>query len=1137
MAEVKSIVEQAIDNNKIAVFSKSYCPRAKETLTQLGEKFFALELDVDENGNDIQAYLLQKTGQRTVPNIFINIHASDTVSEDQRGARFEKHTLPLLLPKIDTSMPHSDNKGSRYPPILPISTPPLPSLQSKLPSPENKLSPIPTTDSQTAELVDFIQEKRKRNAGASARFRDRRKQREKEMTERCTRLTSENAALTNEVKRLRAELAQQDEVLHKHRVDFLKFHHQYHNDGSSSSVLEDLLSLSLPRKRARHGEAVRPDPLPSPTASPPVGSEPTSNLSTAQHIKESQVRASDDTRPWHSDDDTRQDREHEKSVTERLRDLENRIAQLSADRTTAGEKMHMLEIEYQPKEATIVYISDVGAAHKVLFVPVACVTGAFFILTLLAERYLRHIRRLPGNMRPRQRHSAIVATVFGIIAGIALILLSIFDAFNYSTVHWIMTLLFVVCLTISAISQAVEVYTLSEDYPRVKHLKRNSMLKITFVCIALPLAIAFLGLFLAGGILGRGGIESKSNPTYNRLESAAAVCEWVIAYLFAFPYLFSMISDLQPAVKTSVFWIRRKINAERAKGNLPISDASQMENGYGNTGLGANGPNAYGMSQILPRHEVEHGMNNEYAETSHAPTNYPQANNNVNGQHPSSQPLRHVDTLTRDEMLPENVRYMEGRGLVLDVCTGSGCIALAVAHALDQAHVNAVDISWDAIKLAETNYKRIVADNEHMQGRCKFVLCDIMDNESIKTMLGIDIHDSNGKSCGYDVIVSNPPYITPRDYAQLDKSVVAWEDVRALRTSDEAGIEFHVRLLQLCTLGAIGGLVYRDKVYCSEARQRLADKVRHIAAEPLAVSDMPRKVTVYITAPPGDTIEKSRIWFRDYVKPVFVAAALDYEVKEAREPEQLRSMVCEEIRQRRKKAESTLNEEGGKPQHSTDPLAKFLTPQQDAKALNGIVTIGRVAWREMLNGLNEGCHVTLADPVKPDTSDATEGEEGDAAPGNHSEITGEPATAGDAAKIPQQSLASKDQTLLQNNSVSASADGTNPSSQDEVPYFSLPPAFAPVSYVPQYNLIGWANIPKRIWLWINDYERVAEIGEYAVTIALEHTRPFREDDLHTGEDERYCWNMEEGKKELPKDEIKLDALVMEQLTVYTPATS
>ncbi|KAI7886965.1 glutaredoxin [Lichtheimia hyalospora FSU 10163] len=74
MVNVEQLVEEIIKNNKVAVFSKSYCPycqRAKALLKSLGVEFFVIELDEDSNGGAIQAYLLTRSGQRTVPNIYI----------------------------------------------------------------------------------------------------------------------------------------------------------------------------------------------------------------------------------------------------------------------------------------------------------------------------------------------------------------------------------------------------------------------------------------------------------------------------------------------------------------------------------------------------------------------------------------------------------------------------------------------------------------------------------------------------------------------------------------------------------------------------------------------------------------------------------------------------------------------------------------------------------------------------------------------------------------------------------------------------------------------------------------------------------------------------------------------------------
>ncbi|KAI7877883.1 uncharacterized protein EV154DRAFT_56748 [Mucor mucedo] len=71
-----------------------------------------------------------------------------------------------------------------------------------------------------------------------------------------------------------------------------------------------------------------------------------------------------------------------------------------------------------------------------------------------------------------------------------------------------------------------------------------------------------------------------------------------------------------------------------------------------------------------------------------------------------------------------------------------------------------------------------------------------------------------------------------------------------------------------CIAGGIAGLVYSSENYTKDARTRLAQRVSFLADRPCGVHEMPRKVTVYITALPGDGLERSRTWFREYVKVI-----------------------------------------------------------------------------------------------------------------------------------------------------------------------------------------------------------------------------------------------------------------------------
>jgi len=104
------------------------------------------------------------------------------------------------------------------------------------------------------------------------------------------------------------------------------------------------------------------------------------------------------------------------------------------------------------------------------------------------------------------------------------------------------------------------------------------------------------------------------------------------------------------------------------------------------------------------------------------------------------------------ELIPEQfspwVSEPEEVTSVLELCTGSGCLAVMLADAFHHAHVDAVDLSADALEVA----KRNVADYE-MQDRI--------------TLLQSDLYDALPNSRRYDLIITNPPYVNAGSMAKL----------------------------------------------------------------------------------------------------------------------------------------------------------------------------------------------------------------------------------------------------------------------------------------------------------------------------------------------------------------------------------
>ncbi len=130
------------------------------------------------------------------------------------------------------------------------------------------------------------------------------------------------------------------------------------------------------------------------------------------------------------------------------------------------------------------------------------------------------------------------------------------------------------------------------------------------------------------------------------------------------------------------------------------------------------------------------------------------------------------DTCAVADLAIKQSLFLEKSPRILDLCTGSGCIGLAIASRVPDSRVTLGDISREALTIAKRNIQR-----NHFTGRVSAMQVDALNKPS--AFLG-----------KFDLIVSNPPYITTDEMTTLPRSVADFEPHLALHGGDD-GLAFY----------------------------------------------------------------------------------------------------------------------------------------------------------------------------------------------------------------------------------------------------------------------------------------------------------------------------------------------------------
>lgn len=143
---------------------------------------------------------------------------------------------------------------------------------------------------------------------------------------------------------------------------------------------------------------------------------------------------------------------------------------------------------------------------------------------------------------------------------------------------------------------------------------------------------------------------------------------------------------------------------------------------------------------------------------------------------------------------------------ILDICTGSGCIAITLGLDIGGSEVTGWDISEDALKIAQGNVALLDAGNVKIEYQDALKLAETSDT---------------GR---WNIIVSNPPYICEKEKADMEKNVLEHEPGIALFVPDEEPLKFYRAIAEYASSALkSGGALYFEinPIYEKETREML----------------------------------------------------------------------------------------------------------------------------------------------------------------------------------------------------------------------------------------------------------------------------------------------------------------------------
>jgi import inner membrane translocase subunit TIM54 len=310
-------------------------------------------------------------------------------------------------------------------------------------------------------------------------------------------------------------------------------------------------------------------------------------------------------------------------------------------------------------------------------------------------------------------------------------------------------------------------------------------------------------------------------------------------------------------------------------------------------------------------------------------------------------------------------------------------------------------------------------------------------------------------------------------------------------------------MIFLSITGSWTAAVMYDRREKKRIQRKWSKLVEHIAQEPLDVHQLPRRLTVYVSAPPADGLVPARDHFYEYVKPILVAAALDWDAVEGRREGDVRAGLAERIRKLRKQ----------RGELSLEPIAEDDTEEalaglrqrsgvREWDGPRGDIVIGRHTWKEYVRGLHEGWLGPLDAPAP-----AAEPTPLDFPIAQIEESASTPMTTGSEPVVVHATDDASPQSLpdtpLPEETEKPKEEENKPKKKKQPPPFikpseyenavisrNCPQALGPSAVIAFPHLLGFFNFPIRLYRFLNKRQVADDIGRETAAAVLGAYRPF-----------------------------------------------